>query len=89
MHNMTLMIISGPRLPYKLRGAAMVTSPSNKGVVVIGGYNHNEYKYSNSLLELNSNYMKWVQLEQTLQYARSNHVAFPIPDDFTNCISEK
>ena len=68
----------------------MITSPSGKGVVVIGGYNHSEFKYSNVLLELriSGNSMKWVPLQQTLQYARSNHVAFIIPEEFTTCIPE-
>merc|ERR1711881_100357 len=62
----------GPKLPYKLRGSAMITSPTGRGVVVIGGYNHNEYKYSNAVLELTDNAKKWITLEQSLQYSRSN-----------------
>ena len=67
----------------------MVPSPSGRGVVVIGGYNHNEFKYSNNFLELHSSQMKWIKLQQTLQYARSNHIAFAIPNDFTNILPEE
>ena len=29
--------------------------------------------------------MKWAVLEQKLQFQRRYHVAFPIPDEMTNC----
>ena len=29
--------------------------------------------------------MKWTVLEQKLQFQRRYHVAFPIPDEMTNC----
>ena len=78
------LFISGPKLPYKLSDSAMVTSPSGKGVVVIGGLNNNEFKDSNALLELKGISSKeWVPLKQTLQHVRENHVAIPIPDDWT------
>ena len=35
----------------------MVTSPSGKGVVVIGGWNHNEIKNFNALLKLNKGFI--------------------------------
>ena len=34
----------------------MVTSPSGKGVVIVGGYNATTMKYSKALLELKSNF---------------------------------
>ena len=62
----------------------MVTSPSGKGVIVIGGYNWNDLKESNVLLELKGIFSKeLVPLKQTLQHARSSHVAIPIADDWT------
>ena len=61
----------------------MVTSPSGNGVVVIGGINYNEGKYSDALLELKDISKGWVQLKQKLQHARDDHVAIPIPDDWT------
>ena len=78
------LLISGPKLPFKLSGSAMVTSPSGKGVIIIGGYNHTEYKISNALLELKGISSKeWVPLKQTLQHRRYGHVAIPIPDNWT------
>ena len=76
------LFISGPKLPFELSRSTMVTSPSGKGVVVIGGYNKNGYK--DALLELKGISSKeWVPLKQTLQHVRENHVAIPIPDDWT------
>ena len=74
-------------MPFKLNGSAIVTSPSGKGVVIIGGRNQNEDKFSNALLELkgiSSN--EWVPLKQTLKHAREQHVAIPIHDDWTSYV---
>ena len=46
----------GPTLPFKLYGSPMVTSPSGKGVVIVGGYNASTMKYSKALLELKSTF---------------------------------
>ena len=71
-------------MPFELWNSAMVTSPSGKGVVVIGGWNYNEGKTSNALLELKGISSKeWVPLKQTLKHAREQHVAISIPDDWT------
>ena len=76
------LLISGAKLPFKLYDSAMVTSPSGKGVVVIGGFNVNED--TNALHELKSISSKeWVPLKQTLQHARDAHIAISIPDDWT------
>ena len=77
------LLISGPKFPFKLSGSAMVTSPSGKGVIIIGGHNHNKSKFSNALLELKDISKEWVPLKQTLQHERAGHVAIPIPDDWT------
>ena len=76
----------GPSLPYKLRGAKMITSPTGKGVVLIGGYcsydDYTEGKY-NDFLELSGDSEKnlqWSLMTQKLQYPRSGHVAFTIPN---------
>ena len=63
----------------------MVTSPSGKGVVVIGGLNLREGKISNALHELKgiSNESKWVTLEQKLEHAKYFHVAIPIHKDWS------
>ena len=80
-----ILIFPGPKLPFQLSFSSMVPSPSGRGLVVIGGWNDNEGKHSNVLLELKGSSMEWVPLKQTLQYARHCHVAIPIPDDWEYC----
>ena len=77
------LLISGAKLPFKLYDSAMVTSPSGKGVVIIGGWNGNKNIHSNALLELKDISKEWVPLKQTLQHSRDGHVAIPIPNDWT------
>ena len=48
----------------------MVTSPSEKGVILIGGYNADISDYSNEIIELRGTSMKWVTLSQKLLYPR-------------------
>ena len=48
----------------------MVTSPSGKGVILIGGYNADISDYSNEIIELRGTSMKWVTLSQKLLYPR-------------------
>ena len=64
----------------------MVSSPTGKGVVIIGGF-HNEVLVPNSstecLFELSGDSiesLKWKKLDQKLQYPRSHPVSFLIPD---------
>ena len=63
----------------------MVTSPTDKGVVVIGGLNKEGVcteHIQNGLLELSGDSLaslKWRTLKQKLHYARQLHVSFPIP----------
>ena len=60
----------------------MVTSPTDEGVVIIGGYNHDLCKESYHLIEIIGNSietLEWNLLEQRLKYARSAHLAFSIP----------
>ena len=56
----------------------MVTSPSGKGVIVMGGKTEN-WKKSKAMFEL-SQTMEWRRLEQTLQIEHFGHLAIPIPD---------
>ena len=63
----------------------MVTSPTGRGVVVIGGKvetpNGNE-RYSH-LMELSGETketLRWKKLTQKLQYPRQSHISFPIPN---------
>ena len=58
----------------------MLTSPTGKGVIVMGGET-NPYKPSKAMFELTQS-MEWIRLEQTLQiehFGRS--LAIPIPDE--------
>ena len=68
----------------------MVTSPTEKGVVVIGGTTNleqpehiqSQHYPSHDLLELSGDSLaslKWRILKQKLHYARQLHVSFPIP----------
>lgn len=63
----------GPKLPFKLSQASMVTSPTGRGVVIIGGWNEKSSKYSTSLFELDGRSMEWVKLKQKLG-THSSHV---------------
>ena len=66
-----------------LTGSTMISSPTNKGVVIIGGSNFGENKWSNTIFELSGDSvesLKWKKLDQKLQYPRDNHVSFLIPD---------
>ena len=77
----------GPDLPFGLVNPTMVTSPTEKGIVVIGGEIDEDFELqkgsSNALLELSRNSkgdLSWNILEQNLQFPRSHHVCFYVPD---------
>ena len=70
----------GPKLPFKMSTGSMVTSPTGRGVVVIGGWNNKAWTYSSALIELHGESMKWIPLKQTLVSARVGHVVLPAPD---------
>ena len=61
----------------KLIRPAMVTSPTGKGVIVMGG--HADEENSKALFELSVS-MQWTRLEQTLQNGHRYPLAIPIPD---------
>ena len=65
--------VSGPNLPLRLARHAMVTSPTGKGVIVMGGY-------SKAMFELSAS-MQWTRLEQTLKIDHFAPLAIPIPDE--------
>ena len=79
-----LFYISGPNLPWKLSDPTMITSPTGKGVIIMGGEkifrDVAQRKKSKFLLEL-SNSMEWNILGQTLKYNHIHPLAIPIPDD--------
>ena len=57
----------------------MVTSPSGKGVIVMGGETESG-RTSKEMFELTQS-MKWTRLEQTLQIGHYVPLAIPIPDE--------
>ena len=61
---------------------AMVTSPTGKGVIVMGG----EFEYANNskaIFELSQS-MEWTRLDQTLQIGHNAPLAIPIPDELVS-----
>ena len=56
----------------------MVTSPTGKGVIAIGG--DSSGGRSKAMFELSQS-MQWTRLEQTLQIGHFRSLAIPIPDE--------
>ena len=63
---------------------AMVTSPTGKGVIVMGGIIA-PGEYSKAIFELSQS-MEWIRLEQTLQIEHfyGGQLAIPIPDELVS-----
>ena len=60
----------------------MVTSPTGKGVIVMGGYSSGGR--SKAMFELTQS-MEWTRLEQTLQIDHyGGQLAIPIPDEMVS-----
>ena len=57
----------------------MVTSPTGKGVIVMGGSTAS-VEYSKAIFELSQS-MEWTRLEQTLKIEHGCPLAIPIPDE--------
>ena len=73
----------GPKMPFKLSGSTIVTSPNGQGVMLIGGIGRNVTDNKgndvDTVIELTAKpFMKWKILEQKLKYPRSYHVILPI-----------
>ena len=66
-------------MPLGLAEHAMVTSPTGKGVMAMGG--HSFGGRSKAMFELSQS-MEWTRLEQTLQIYHWAPLAIPIPDEF-------
>ena len=69
----------------------MISSPTEKGVVMIGGYKQN-FENSSNLLELSGDSLetlKWKILEQKLQHPRLYHVSFSISNDIAATLTTK
>ena len=66
---------------------AMVTSPTGKGVIVMGGETEsretNSRKNSKAMFELSQS-LEWTRLEQTLQIELEGPLAIPIPDELVS-----
>ena len=74
--------ISGPNLPLQLDEHAMVTSPTGKGVIVMGGEIESG-EDSIEMFEL-THTMEWTRLEQTKQIDHEGPLAIPIPDELVS-----
>lgn len=73
-------------MPHKLSGSSMITSPDDKGVVIVGGWEADTQKSSGDLFELRDiSQQHWQKLNQTLKKKRTYPVAIPIPEEITNC----
>ena len=65
----------------------MVTSPTGKGVIVMGGKTAAE-DYSKAMFELSGS-MQWTRLEQTLKIGHLAPLAIPIPDELVRIAQSK
>ena len=66
----------------------MVTSPTGKGVIVMGGVTESE-EDSKAMFELSQS-MEWTRLEQTLQIEHFlSPLAIPIPDELVEIVKPK
>ena len=85
-------ILLGPDLPYKIHCSKLVTSPTGKGMVLIGSFNITEdekWRSSHSLWELYGDSvedLQWKEMSQQLKFSRASHIAFIIPDQVYNNI---
>ena len=78
---------TGANLPfdsYRIRDSTLVTSPTNKGVILIGGsIGGQRIPFLYELSGDSEENLTWSVLDQKLSTTRSHHVCFPIPN---NCI---
>ena len=85
-------------MPYVVRSSQMVTSPDGNGIILIGGQHiklrrdksgWESWNITAKILELrrhsNGWASSWTTMKQKLKYARNQHVAIPIPNEFTMC----
>ena len=64
----------------------MVTSPTGKGVIVMGGIYSG--RPSKAMFELTQS-MEWTRLEQTLKIGDLTPLAIPIPDELVRIVKPK
>ena len=60
----------------------MVTSPTGKGVIAVGG-NTASFEYSKAMFELSQS-MEWTRLEQSLEIEHLFLLAIPIPAELVS-----
>ena len=70
----------------ELWGHTMVTSPTGKGVIVMGGISSRGI--SKAMFELTQS-MQWTRLEQTLKIEHFAPLAIPIPDELVRVAQPK
>ena len=79
----------GPKLPFALFGSTMISSPTEKGIVMIGGATTKQI-VSYNFVELSGNSvetLEWKILEHKLQCARFGHVSFSISNDIASTLT--
>ena len=64
----------------------MVTSPTGKGVIVIGG--RSSGGRSEAMFELSAS-MQWTRLEQKLQIGKGYSLAIPVPENLVEIVKTK
>ena len=69
-------------MPLKLWRPAMVTSPTGKGVIVMGGETE-AGENSKAMFEFTQS-MEWTRLEQTLKIEHRAPLAIPIPNELVS-----
>ena len=84
-----MIIVSGPELPFVVRNARMITSPTGRSVILIGGQRSNsndddwDEEYPNHMIELaedSTGDLKWTFIDTKLQHSRYHD------DTFTNVV---
>ena len=66
----------------------MVSSPDNRGVMIVGGQNVDEgWSMSTKILELRVDGNEWQELDQQLAFPRAHntYLVIPIPESMANC----
>ena len=85
----------GPNLPFHREWSTMVSSPTERGVVVIGGsttsWNGAANDFSDTLIELSGDSigsLTWTILDQRLQCGAFKHVSFQISQAVNDCLEK-
>ena len=80
-------------MPYAINGPAMITTPTEKGVLIISGMKSEVYpsgsisqvsKMTPDIFELSGDCfdtLKWSKLDHKLQYPRLRHLSFLISNE--------